>query len=541
MILVWLIIVLFVGGLLAGLAERWSGIAPRWIALAALTIDACLVITLILDAESLAVSTTSSSWITDLKWAWIPRFGITFHLAVDGLSLLLVALTVFLGFMAVSCSWTEIKQGNGFFHFNLLWTLAGVVGVFLALDLFLFFFFWEVMIIPMYFLISIWGHENRAYAAMKFFLFTQVSGLLMLLAIIALVFVHYQASGVFTFDYFDLLHAALDSTVAFWLMLGFFIPFAVKLPAVPFHTWLPDAHTQASTGGSVILAGVLLKTGAYGLIRFVVPLFPEAADTFTPVAMALGVFSILYGAKLAFAQSDMKRLIAYTSVSHMGFILLGVFAWNAIALQGAVMTMLAHGISAAALFMIAGGLQERMHTRDMGRMGGLWGSVPRMAAIALFFSIAALGMPGLGNFVGEVLVLLGAFQVDRAMTVVAVLGLIVAPIYSLIVIQKAFHGTPKEHDTIWDFGAREMTAMSLMVIATVWMGLYPQAMMGLAEPGIREQGAGNRKEESKREIHAFASPTPDFPYLSWRAGIRDQEGEIKISRSAIPESRGDKP
>lgn len=507
MILVWLIIVLFVGGLLAGLAERWSGVAPRWIALAALTIDACLVIVLILDAETLAVSATSSSWITDLKWAWIPRFGITFHLALDGLSLLLVALTIFLGFMAVSCSWTEIKQGNGFFHFNLLWTLSGVLGVFLALDLFLFFFFWEVMIIPMYFLISIWGHENRAYAAMKFFLFTQVSGLLMLLAIVALVFFHYQNSGVFTFDYFDLLHTTLDSTVAFWLMLGFFIPFAVKLPAVPFHTWLPDAHTQASTGGSVILAGVLLKTGAYGLIRFVVPLFPEAAHAFTPAAMALGVVSILYGAKLAFAQSDMKRLIAYTSVSHMGFILLGVFAWNAIALQGAVMTMLAHGISAAALFMIAGGLQERMHTRDMRRMGGLWGSVPRMGAIALFFSIAALGMPGLGNFVGEFLVLLGAFQVDRAMTVVAALGLIVAPIYSLIVIQKAFHGTPKEHFTIWDFGAREMTAMGLMVIATVWMGLYPQAMMALAEPGSRDQGTGLKTSGSSIPIPDPRSPS----------------------------------
>ena len=511
MILVWLIIVLFVGGLLSGFADRWSSVWPRWIALAALTIDACLLIALIVDAESLALSVTSSSWITDLKWAWIPRFGITFHLAVDGLSLLLIALTIFLGIMAVSCSWTEIKQGNGFFHFNLLWTLAGVVGVFLALDLFLFFFFWEVMIIPMYFLIAIWGHENRAYASMKFFLFTQVSGLLMLLAIVVLVFIHHQNSGVYTFDYFDLLDASLDSTVAFWLMLGFFIPFAVKLPAVPFHTWLPDAHTQASTGGSVILAGVLLKTGAYGLIRFVVPLFPEAAHTFTPVAMALGAISILYGASLAFAQSDMKRLVAYSSISHMGFVLLGVFAWNAIALQGAVMTMLAHGISAAALFMIAGGLQERMHTRDMGRMGGLWGSVPRMGAIALFFSIAALGMPGLGNFIGEVLVLLGAFQVNRAMTVVAALGLIVAPIYSLILIQKAFHGPPKEHDTIRDFGGREMTAMGFMVIATLWMGLYPQAMMGLAEPGIRDRETGIRDQGS---------------------GIRDQPIELKVSGSS---------
>ena len=488
MILFWMIAILFAGGLLAWYAERWSTLWSRKISLVALILDSLLVLILFSKSGSITLSAShaSISWTEQFVVDWIPRFGISFHLALDGLSLLLIALTVFLGFMAISCSWTEIKQRVGFFHFNLLLTLAGVLGVFLAMDLFLFFVFWEVMIIPMYFLISIWGHENRHYAAVKFFIFTQVSSLLMLLSILGLVFFNFQLTGAYDFDYFNLLNLPLDADTSYWLMLGFFIAFVVKLPVVPFHTWLPDAHTQAPTAGSVILAGILLKTGAYGLLRFVVPLFPEAALEFTPAAMTLGVISILYGGKLAFAQSDIKRLIAYTSISHMGFILLGVFAWNVWALQGAVMTMLAHGISSAALFMIAGALQERIHTRDMQRMGGLWGDVPRLSAIALFFSIAALGMPGLGNFIGEFLVLLGAFQMHWLLTAIAALGLIIAPVYSLIVIQKAFHGPHKEKHQLWDFGAREMTAMGLMVIVMVWLGLYPQAMMNVASPTLQE-------------------------------------------------------
>ena len=484
MILVWLIAILFVGGLLAWYSERWGAEWPRWISLAAIAADACLVIMILLQTESSFALTNDSAriWILQFNTEWIPRFGISFHLALDGLSLLLVALTVFLGVAAIGCSWTEITQRVGFFHFNILWTLAGVLGVFLALDLFLFFFFWEVMIIPMFFLISIWGHENKVYAAIKFFIFTQVSSLLMLSSIVLLVIFNYRDSGEYSFDYFDLLGNSLEPQVAFWLMLGFFTAFVVKLPGVPFHTWLPDAHTQAPTAGSVILAGVLLKTGAYGLLRFVVPLFPDAAKDFTPVAMILGVVSIIYAAHMAFAQNDVKRLIAYTSVSHMGFILLGVFAWNEWALQGAVMTMLAHGISSAALFMIAGGLQQRLHTRDMTRMGGLWAQVPRLSVVALFFTVAALGMPGLGNFVGEFLVLLGSFQVDTTITVFAALGLIAAPVYSLILVQKVFHAEPAETHSTWDFGQREMIIMGFMIVAMVWMGVYPQSMLNLSAP-----------------------------------------------------------
>jgi NADH-quinone oxidoreductase subunit M len=480
--LVLLILVLVAGGLLAWLAERLHGQAPRWVALAALAVEGAL---LVPYCGGGAVP-EAGIWLDQIRLAWIPRFGIGFHLGLDGVSLLLGILTVLLGFMAVAISWTEIEERVGLFHANLLWTLAGVMGVFLALDLFLFFVCWEAMIVPMYFIIAVWGHENRAYAAIKFFLFTQVSGLLMLLAMVVLAVLHHDQAGNFTFDYFELLGTHLEPDAARWLMLGFFVAFAVKLPAVPVHTWLPDAHTEAPTGGSVILAGVLLKTGAYGLLRFAIPLFPEATIEFAPTAIGLGVFSIVYGGILAFAQSDMKRLIAYSSVSHMGFVLVGLYARHALAYQGAVMTLLAHGLSSAALFMLAGALQERIHTRDLGRMGGLWTLAPRMAAIALFFSVAALGLPGLGNFVGEFLVLAGAFRSHPGLTALAALGLIVAPVYSLILIQRAFQGEPLEKHLLRDFGLRETAAMAVLMAATVGMGLYPQPLLDLA--GVAPHG-----------------------------------------------------
>jgi NADH-quinone oxidoreductase subunit M len=405
---------------------------------------------------------------------------------MDGLSLLLVLLTLFLGLMSVAASWTEITKQVGFFHFNLLWVLAGVLGVFVAMDLFLFFVFWEVMLVPMYFLISVWGHENRVYAAVKFFLFTQAGSLLMLIAILGLVFVHYQNSGILTFDYTSLLGTAMDPALAMWLMLGFFAAFAVKLPVVPFHTWLPDAHTEAPTAGSVILAGLLLKTGAYGLLRFTVPLFPEAAQTFAPVAMGLGVIGILYGGVLAFAQTDLKRLVAYSSVSHLGFVLLGIFAWNALALEGAVMQMLAHGVTTGALFILVGALQERLHTRDMRRMGGLWTTLPRFGAIGLFFAIASLGLPGLGNFVGEFLVLLGAYRVSIPMTVLASLGFVVATIYSLSLVQQTFHGQAREQWRVQDLSLRSLALLGAMIVVQVWLGLYPQPVLETAGQALHD-------------------------------------------------------
>jgi len=494
MILAWLIVIPLAAGALAWLAERQSARLVRWISLLALGVDLVLAAEIWLNAPAFT-GTARPGWLVEAQWAWIPRFGIDFHLAMDGLSLLMVALTLFLGLVSVACSWTEIRERVGFFHANLLWSIAGVVGVFIALDLFLFFFLWEIMLVPMYFLIAIWGHENRIYSAIKFFIFTQASSLLMLAAIVGLAFVNASSTGEWTFDYFDLLGIELAPNVAMWLMLGFFIAFAVKLPMVPLHTWLPDAHTDAPTAGSVILAGILLKTGAYGLIRFVVPLFPDAAMRIAPLAMALAVAGILYGAVLAFAQTDFKRLVAYTSVSHLGFVLLGIFAWNELALQGAVMEMIAHGMSTGGLFAVAGALQERLHTRDMGRMSGLWAQMPRMGAIGLFFAIASLGLPGLANFVAEFLVLVGTWPVAPVFTAIAATGLVAAAIYSLVLIQRSFHGPPRREVRAADFDRREMAYSAAMIAVLIWLGLRPQPVLDAARPTFEALGVVAAAEE----------------------------------------------
>jgi NADH-quinone oxidoreductase subunit M len=485
MILLWLIFILFIGGLCAWVLGRTHPAWARWMALTALAIDLGLCLGLWLQQAEAVTFSERPGWLVEVQWPWIPQFGISIHLALDGLSLLLVILTCFLGLLAVAASWSEIQERVGLFHANVLWVLTGVMGVFLALDLLLFYVFWEVMLVPMYFLISLWGHEKRVYAAIKFFIFTQVSSLLMLVAILALALLHHQHTGVYTFDYMQLLGTPIAASTAIWLMLGFMIAFVVKLPVVPVHTWLPDAHTEAPTAGSVLLAGLLLKTGAYGLFRFVLPLFPAAAQAFAPVAMGLGVLGILYGALLAFAQTDVKRLVAYTSVSHMGFVLLGVFAWNPWALQGAVMEMLCHGLSTGGLFILAGALQERLHTRDLGSMGGLWSTVPRLGGVGMVLAMASLGLPGLGNFVAEFLVLLGAFQVSPVLTIVASLGLVLAAVYALRFIQRTFHGPNTIGWHLPDLTLRDMALMAVLIVSLVWLGLFPQPVLNTADPVLR--------------------------------------------------------
>ncbi len=396
---------------------------------------------------------------------------------LDGLSLVMLILTFFLGIISVIISWKEIDTKVGFFHFNLLLILAGIAGVFLSLDLFLFYFFWELMLVPMYFLIGIWGHENRRMASNKFFLYTQASGLLMFISILAFYFIHGHNSGLYTFDYMQLLGTTMPHGTEMLIMLGFLAAFLVKLPVVPLHNWLPDAHTEAPTAGSLILAALLLKTGAYGLFRFIIPLFPSASVTFAPIGMLLGVIGILYGAKLAFAQTDLKRLVAYTSVSHMGFVILGVFSLNEIAFQGVVMQMVAHGISTGALFIMVGQLYDRIHTRDMNKMGGLWEKVPLMGTIGLIFSMASLGLPGLGNFIAELLILVGVFKVNFLMGCLTSLGLVAATIYSLRIVQKVFLGKQNTDWNISDLNLREKIVSALMVMVIVWLGLFPKTSL----------------------------------------------------------------
>ena len=483
MILLMLILILLLGGLASWIVARRNATAARWIALVSVGADFVATVGVWITSVSRSPS-APGRWFEQCNFAWISQFGIHLHLAIDGLSLALLLLTFFLGAMAILSSWTEISQRVGFYHFNLLWVLAGITGVFLAVDLFVFYLFWELMLVPMYFLIGIWGHERRIYAATKFFLFTQLSGLLMLVAIISLAVLHQKATGVFTFDYEQLLNTTLSPRATLLLMLGFFIAFAVKLPIFPLHTWLPDAHTEAPTAGSVILAGLLLKTGAYGLIRFVLPLFPGRSRELAPIMMTIGVIGILYGAVLAVAQTDLKRLVAYTSVSHMGFVLLGVFAGNEIALQGAVVQMISHGISTGALFILAGLLQERLHTREIAEMGGLWETMPALSGAGLVFAMASLGLPGLGDFVGEFLVLLGAYRANVSLTIVATLGLLAATLYGLKLGQSAFQGPNPHHWRLPDMRLREWVILGTMMACLLWIGLNPQPLLNTVRPSL---------------------------------------------------------
>lgn len=479
MILVLLLCILIIGGIMAWVAGKWHDLASRIISLAALTIDLILLIWIYNSSAA-----GQGNWWIDYRMNWIPTLGISLHLALDGLSYLLLVLTIILGIVSVLISWKEIKDKTGFFHFNILWILAGIAGVFLSLDLFLFYFFWELMLVPMYFLINIWGHENRIYAAYKFFIYTQASGLLMFLAILALYFIHGRASGMYTFDYEQLLGTQISGPVAFILMGGFLAAFLVKLPVVPLHNWLPDAHTEAPTAGSVILAGLLLKTGAYGLLRFVLPLFPSASVSFAPIGMILGVVGILYGAKLAFAQTDLKRLVAYTSVSHMGFVILGIYAFNRIAFQGVMMQIIAHAISTGALFILVGQLYERIHTRDISKMGGLWKQVPVMGAMGMIFSMASLGLPGMGNFIAEFLILTGTFKASILFTTIASVGLVAATIYALRIVQKVFLGKTSTDWKISDLSIREKFISAVMVIVIIYLGLFPQKVITTAESAL---------------------------------------------------------
>ncbi|MGM0576871.1 MAG: complex I subunit 4 family protein [Myxococcota bacterium] len=485
-----LIAIPLLGGLLALAAGRVHPNAARWTALLALAADFVLLVTVWQGGA------VDGPWLAEWQTPWIPDLGVSVHLGLDGLSAVLVALTLVLGLLAVGASWTAIEEKVGFFHLNLLWVLGGIVGVFLALDLFVFYLFWELMLVPMYLLIGIWGHEHRVYAATKFFLFTQASGLLMFGAIVALAFLHRDATGAPSFDYEDLMGTTFPPAGAFWCMMGFVAAFVVKLPAVPFHTWLPDAHGEAPTAGSVILAGLLLKTGAYGLLRFALPLFPEASADIAPAMTALGAAGVLYGAVQAFGQTDLKRLIAYTSVSHMGFVLLGVYAAllagaNAHLLhQGVVFQMVAHGLATGGLFVLAGMLIERTHTRDLGHFGRLWTVAPRMGAAGLVLAMAALGLPGLASFVAEFVILLGAWQAAPVATAFAVGGMVLATVYALRFFQRTFHGSPAEPWTFPDLTAREVLVLGVMIALLVWLGLNPQPVFDAVAPTLARLAGG---------------------------------------------------
>ncbi|HXJ04656.1 MAG TPA: NADH-quinone oxidoreductase subunit M [Candidatus Acidoferrum sp.] len=398
---------------------------------------------------------------------------INYHLGADGISLFLVILTTFLTVVSILCSWKSIEKRVKEFFIMILLLEVGVVGVFLSLDLFLFFLFWEVMLIPMYFLIGIWGHERRIYAAIKFVLYTMAGSILMLVGILWL----YNATG--TFDLPTIQNALQTGALALprgtetLLFLAFFVAFAIKVPLFPFHTWLPDAHVEAPTAGSVMLAGVLLKMGTYGMIRFCLPLFPDASRRFAPAIAVLAIIGIIYGALVALVQPNLKKLVAYSSVSHLGFVVLGIFAFHLVSMQGAVFQMLAHGISTGGLFLLVGMLYDRRHTFEMSQFGGLATPMPRLAAFFLFVALSSLGLPMLNGFVGEFLILLGTYQVHWNWAAWAAIGVILSACYLLWSYQRVFFGeiTVEKNKTLPDVSARERVILATMVVITLWMGI----------------------------------------------------------------------
>jgi len=420
--------------------------------------------------------------------AWMPSFGITYHLGVDGISVLLVLLTTFLTPLTMLSAWHAIESRGKEFVITMLLLETGMIGVFVALDLFLFYVFWEAMLVPMYLIIGIWGGGNRVYAAVKFVLYTLAGSLLMLVAILALYFRHGAATGVYTFDLPVLTQFILPAGRAQDLLfLAFALAFAVKVPMFPFHTWLPDAHVEAPTAGSVILAGVLLKMGTYGFLRFCLPLFPHASLRFTPWIFALAVIGIIYGAWVSTVQPDIKKLVAYSSVSHLGFVVLGLFTLTPQGLVGGIVQMVNHGLSTGALFLVVGMLYERRHTRLISEFGGLWKVMPALSALFLIVCLSSMGMPGLNGFVGEFLILLGAFRVDITLAVLATTGIIFAAVYLLWMYQRVIFGvvTNEANRRLPDLSAREWVVLVPILLLILWIGVYPDSFTGMTEASVQ--------------------------------------------------------
>jgi len=422
------------------------------------------------------------------KYAWIPDYGINYYLGIDGLTLLLVLLTTFFTPICVLACWEDIQKSIREFLICLLFLETGMIGVFLSLDMFLFYVFWEVMLIPMYLLIGVWGNPaRRIYAAVKFFIYTMLGSVLMLVAILYLYFQYHAATGIYSFNIFDLYNTVLPRSTQLWLFLAFSLAFAIKVPVFPFHTWLPDAHTEAPTVGSVLLAAVLLKMGAYGFLRFCLPLFPNAAlDYGALLFLTLGLIGIIYGAWVCIVQKDLKRLIAFSSVSHLGFVMMGIFAFNAIAMKGAILQMINHGLSTGALFLIVGMIYERRHTRNIEEFGGLSKVMPAFATIFLIVTLSSIGLPGLNGFVGEFLILQGTFMSHRIFAILGASGVIFAAVYMLWMFQRVMFGevTNPKNQVLKDLSRREWAVLLPVLFLIFWIGLYPTPFLRTTEASV---------------------------------------------------------
>ncbi|HVN28170.1 MAG TPA: NADH-quinone oxidoreductase subunit M [Candidatus Binataceae bacterium] len=456
---------------------------------------------------------------------WIPQFGISYHLGIDGISLVLVVLTTILITLSLLYSGGgDIDHRPREFCFFMLALETGLLGTLLAVDLFLFYVFWELMLFPMYFLIGIWGHGRPIYAAVKFVLYTMIGSFLMLAAIIYLVLTYRASSGAVSFDLPMLYNTPMTATEARWMFAAFALAFAIKVPMWPVHTWLPDAHTNAPTAGSVMLAGVMLKMGTYGFLRFAIPLFPAVAIEATPLFLALAVIGIIYGALVAMVQPDLKRLVAYSSVSHLGFVVLGLFAFNTQGMDGAVYQMLNHGVSTGALFLLVGMIYLRRHTREISEFGGLWHSVPIWAAVFMFAMLSSIGLPGLNGFIGEFLIMMGGYVQSWTAIVFAVTGVILGALYMLWTYERVMYGpiTKKVNETIRDMTAREIATMVPLMALMVVMGLYPQFIFARMEPSIAQVLSRVHAAQAKM-AHLTPNPSP----------FRRGEPEKSITRTAF--------
>jgi NADH-quinone oxidoreductase subunit M len=441
------------------------------------------------------------------RFDWIPAFGIQYSLGIDGIGLLLIVLTGFLTPISLLASWGSIKRKVKEFSIAMLVLETAMLGVFAALDLFLFYVFWDIVLIPMYFIIGVWGYDRRIYAAVKFILYTMAGSVLMLVAIIALAVAHHTATGSYSFDYQRLLALPLAPAAQTWFFLAFTLAFAIKVPLFPLHTWLPDAHVEAPTAGSVILAGVLLKMGTYGLIRFAFPLFPDAAVAFAPWLAGLALVGIVYGALVAMVQPDMKKLVAYSSVSHLGFVVLGLCAMNVQGMQGAVYQMLAHGVSTGALFMIVGMLSDRRHTRLITEYGGLKAVTPQLVACFLVITLSSIAMPGLNGFVGEFLILVGAYRANWLWATVAGTAVILSAVYMLWMFQRVNYGvvTNPKNETLPDLLPREWAALGPAVALAILMGVVPGLFLRPSEPAVTRV-VQRLQAHQTRTVHAPAPP-----------------------------------
>ena len=489
-ILNWVCYLPLAGFLLILFIPKGKDVLVKWIANITTGVGFLISLPLIFAFNNPAYIDQATGFRFVLRAPWIESIGAQYYIGIDGISLLLTLLTTLLGFISVLCSWSAITVRLKEYYAFMLLLQVGMLGVFMSVDFFLFYVFWEVMLVPMYFLIGVWGGPRKLYAAIKFFLYTLAGSVLMLLGILALYFYQHSVSGIYSFNVLEMQKLGLPVNLQWWIFLAFFIGFAIKVPMFPFHTWLPDAHVEAPTAGSVILAGVLLKMGTYGFVRFSLPILPEATKEFMPMMMILCLIGIIYGALVAMMQQDWKSLVAYSSVSHLGFCMLGVFAATPVALQGGILQMVNHGISTGALFLLVGNVYERRHTRMISEYGGLSHNMPVYATIFLIMTLSSIGMPALNGFIGEFMILQGTFaQPDlRLYAGIAVSGIVLGAAYMLWLYQRVMFGPldKEENQAMKDLNLREIATYVPLIILVFWIGLYPRTFLQYLDQPVNQ-------------------------------------------------------